>query len=211
MALAYIPSPSTGVLHLGPVPLRAYAFCIVGVIVATIVGQRRWTARVGKDGEIAEIAAVVVPAGIVGARIYHVITSPTQYLNDPVSALFIWRGGLGIWGVWPPASSPAGSPVAAAAWMSGCWPTPSRPRCRSRKESEGWATTSTLSSSDARPGCRGASPLTRETPTPSPAPSPTTPRSSTRCCGTSASSASSSGQNVAALGRGRAFALCVMA
>lgn len=99
MALAYIPSPPTGVVHLGPVPLRAYAFCIIaGVIVATLVGQRRWRARGGKEGEIAELASIVVPFGLLGARAYHVMTSPAQYLNDPVSALYVWHGGLGIWG-----------------------------------------------------------------------------------------------------------------
>jgi prolipoprotein diacylglyceryl transferase len=97
--LTYIPSPPTGVIHLGPVPLRAYALCIIaGVVTATIVGQRRWSARGGQRGQIADLAAVVVPFGLIGARLYHVITSPTLYLKHPIEALYIWQGGLGIWG-----------------------------------------------------------------------------------------------------------------
>src|SRR5690606_41336590 len=48
MELAYIPSPSSGVLYLGPVPLRGYAFCIIiGVFVAVWLGNKRWVARGG--------------------------------------------------------------------------------------------------------------------------------------------------------------------
>jgi prolipoprotein diacylglyceryl transferase len=97
--LASIPSPSSGVIHLGPVPLRAYAACILlGVLVAVWFGERRWVARGGEKGVVADVAATAVPAGLVGARIYHVITSPDAYLKDPVEALYIWHGGLGIWG-----------------------------------------------------------------------------------------------------------------
>ena len=94
---AYLPSPSTGVLHLGPFPLRAYAVCIiVGVVVACWLGDRRWVARGGVKGTVWDVAGLAVPGGIIGARIYHVITSPAQYQAHPVQALFIWRGGLGI-------------------------------------------------------------------------------------------------------------------
>jgi prolipoprotein diacylglyceryl transferase len=97
--LAFLPSPATGVVHLGPLPLRAYAlFIILGVAAAVVIGQRRWTARGGAAGEIADLAAVAVPAGIVGARIYHVVTSPAKYLKDPIEVLYVWHGGLGIWG-----------------------------------------------------------------------------------------------------------------
>jgi prolipoprotein diacylglyceryl transferase len=97
--LASIPSPSSGVLHLGPVPLRAYAACIlVGVIAAVLIGDRRWVSRGGEKGVVADVAATAVPAGLVGARIYHVITTPDEYLKHPLDALYIWHGGLGIWG-----------------------------------------------------------------------------------------------------------------
>jgi prolipoprotein diacylglyceryl transferase len=99
VSLASIPSPSTGVIHLGPLPLRAYAACILlGVLAAVWIGERRWVARGGQRGLVADVAATAVPAGLVGARIYHVITSPDAYLKNPIEALYIWHGGLGIWG-----------------------------------------------------------------------------------------------------------------
>ena len=100
--LASFPSPSQGVWNLGPLPLRAYAlFILVGIGVAIWLGDRRWVARGGRPGDVMEIATWMVPFGIVGGRIYHVVTSPQAYFGeggDPVKALFIWEGGLGIWG-----------------------------------------------------------------------------------------------------------------
>ena len=96
-ALAYLPSPSQGVWHLGPVPLRAYALAIItGVVLAVVIGERRWVARGGTRGVVTDVATVAVPFGIIGARVYHVVTSPAPYLDDPVSALYVWQGGLGI-------------------------------------------------------------------------------------------------------------------
>jgi prolipoprotein diacylglyceryl transferase len=100
--LASIPSPSRGVWHLAGVPIRAYAICIIiGVIVAAVVADRRWRARGGKEGTIADAATAAVPLGLIGARLYHVITTPEPYWGKnghPVDALKIWQGGLGIWG-----------------------------------------------------------------------------------------------------------------
>ncbi|GGR01243.1 prolipoprotein diacylglyceryl transferase [Streptomyces netropsis] len=102
MDIAYIPSPSTGVIHLGPVPLRGYAFCIIiGVFVAVWLGNRRWIARGGRTGTVADIAVWAVPFGLVGGRLYHVITDYELYFGegrDWVNAFKIWEGGLGIWG-----------------------------------------------------------------------------------------------------------------
>ncbi|MGA4982605.1 prolipoprotein diacylglyceryl transferase [Streptomyces cellulosae] len=102
MELAYIPSPSSGVLYLGPVPLRGYAFCIIiGVFVAVWLGNKRWIARGGRAGTVADIAVWAVPFGLVGGRLYHVITDYQLYFSegrDPVDAFKIWEGGLGIWG-----------------------------------------------------------------------------------------------------------------
>jgi prolipoprotein diacylglyceryl transferase len=97
-----IPSPSQGVWHLGPLPIRAYAFAIIlGVIAAVWTGERRWVARGGTHGQIGDIALWAVPAGLVGARLWHVATDHDLYFGkggDPVGALEIWHGGLGIWG-----------------------------------------------------------------------------------------------------------------
>ena len=102
MELAYIPSPSRGVIHLGPIPLRGYAFCIIiGVFVAVWLGNKRWIARGGRAGTVADIAVWAVPFGLVGGRLYHVITDYELYFSegrDWVDAFKIWEGGLGIWG-----------------------------------------------------------------------------------------------------------------
>ncbi|GAA1083759.1 prolipoprotein diacylglyceryl transferase [Kitasatospora arboriphila] len=102
MDLAYIPSPSRGVLYLGPVPLRAYAFCIIiGVVVAVWLGSKRWVARGGAKHTVGDIAVWAVPFGLVGGRLYHVITDHQLYFGDgknPWNAFKIWEGGLGIWG-----------------------------------------------------------------------------------------------------------------
>jgi len=97
-----IPSPSQGVWHLGPLPVRAYALAIIlGVVAAVWVGDRRWVARGGRQGEVGDIALWAVPAGLIGARLYHVATDHDLYFGpgkSPVAALEIWHGGLGIWG-----------------------------------------------------------------------------------------------------------------
>ncbi|MGV9555982.1 prolipoprotein diacylglyceryl transferase [Streptomyces sp. NPDC003522] len=102
MELAYIPSPSRGVIHLGPIPLRGYAFCIIiGVFVAVWLGNKRWIARGGRAGTVADIAVWAVPFGLIGGRLYHVITDYELYFSegrDWVDAFKIWEGGLGIWG-----------------------------------------------------------------------------------------------------------------
>ncbi|WP_312884505.1 prolipoprotein diacylglyceryl transferase [Nocardia barduliensis] len=100
--LAYIPSPARGVWQLGPFPLRAYALCIIlGIIVAIWWGERRWRARGGKPGAILDVAMFAVPFGLVGGRLYHVATDWQKYFGadgNPVDALKIYQGGLGIWG-----------------------------------------------------------------------------------------------------------------
>jgi prolipoprotein diacylglyceryl transferase len=97
-----IPSPSDGVWNLGFFPVRGYAVAIiVGIALAMWIGDRRWRARGGDPGVVVDVAVWAVPFGIIGGRIYHVITSPAAYFGeggDPVDALRIWEGGLGIWG-----------------------------------------------------------------------------------------------------------------
>ncbi|HET7277391.1 MAG TPA: prolipoprotein diacylglyceryl transferase [Dermatophilaceae bacterium] len=97
-----IPSPTVGVIHLGPLPLRAYALCILaGIVLAVWIAQRRMEDRGGRPGLALDISVYAVPLGILGGRIYHVITSPQAYFGEggsPIRALYIWQGGLGIWG-----------------------------------------------------------------------------------------------------------------
>lgn len=98
----FIPSPDHGVWYLGPLPIRGYALSIIaGIIAAIWLGERRWIARGGRPGEVSDIAVWAVPFGIVGGRLYHVLTDNERYFGpgtDPITALYIWRGGLGIWG-----------------------------------------------------------------------------------------------------------------
>lgn len=101
--LTSIPSPETGVWNLGPIPLRAYALLIiVGIVVAVWLGNKRYVARGGAPGAIVDIAIWAVPFGIVGGRVYHVVTDWQLYFGPNGSgfggAIRIWDGGLGIWG-----------------------------------------------------------------------------------------------------------------
>jgi prolipoprotein diacylglyceryl transferase len=97
-----IPSPNDGVWNLGPLPIRAYALCIIlGIVAAIWIGERRWVARGGRPGEVSDLALWAVPFGLVGGRLYHVVTDWHLYFGEdrnPVAALYVWRGGLGIWG-----------------------------------------------------------------------------------------------------------------
>lgn len=102
MNLANIPSPPQGVWNVGPIPIRAYALCIVaGILVAMWMTLRRYRAMGGNPDTVWDAAIVVIPAGIIGGRLYHVITDYDKYFCaecNPVDALKITNGGLGIWG-----------------------------------------------------------------------------------------------------------------
>ncbi|HET6259138.1 MAG TPA: prolipoprotein diacylglyceryl transferase family protein, partial [Pseudonocardia sp.] len=82
---------------LGPIPIRAYAICIiVGIIVAVMWSERRFVARGGQPGTVTDVAVFAVPFGLVGGRLYHVATDWETYFGpggDPVGALKIWNGG----------------------------------------------------------------------------------------------------------------------
>jgi prolipoprotein diacylglyceryl transferase len=98
-----IPSPQQSVWHLGPLPVRAYALCILlGIFVAMWVTDRRWRARGGRAGLVYDVAMWAVPFGILGGRLYHLATDWRSYFGPNGSgltgAVAIWEGGLGIWG-----------------------------------------------------------------------------------------------------------------
>jgi prolipoprotein diacylglyceryl transferase len=102
VTIAAIPSPATSVWHVFGLPVRAYAICIVlGIVASLLIMERRLRARGVAPWASLDIAVWAVPFGIVGARLYHLISSPQAYFGsggDPVRALYIWEGGLGIWG-----------------------------------------------------------------------------------------------------------------
>ncbi len=97
-----IPSPPQGEWYLGPLPLRAYALAIgIGIVVAWWILDRRYTAKGGPKEVSLDVAVWMVLFGIVGARLYHVISSPAAYFGehgDPTRIIAVWEGGLGIWG-----------------------------------------------------------------------------------------------------------------
>jgi prolipoprotein diacylglyceryl transferase len=112
MPVGYLPSPSRGEWHLGAIPVRAYALCIVlGVIVAVWVANRRYVNAGGRDGVIIDVATWAVPLGLIGARVYSVLTDYQLYFGgrrDWVEVFQVWDGGLGI-------------PGAIAFGLAGAW------------------------------------------------------------------------------------------
>lgn len=97
--IATIPSPSTGTIDIGPLTIHMYGITLLVAIVAAIglVGIR-WTRRGGDWDLVLRAAVWGVAAGIVGARLYHVITSHDQLPDHWWGPFAVWEGGLGIWG-----------------------------------------------------------------------------------------------------------------
>lgn len=97
-----IPSPSFSQFSIGPVTIHIYALCLLtGIVVAYLIGQRRYRGRGGSDEDFESVAIWAVICGIIGARIYHVITDHELYFGPGRTwyhAFYIWQGGLGIWG-----------------------------------------------------------------------------------------------------------------
>ena len=98
-----IPTPSTSLLEVGPFTFHFYALCIItGVAVAIWLGDKRLRSiNPEYRSLVSEVALIAVPSGIIGGRLYHVITSPDAYFGEggvPLNAIKIWEGGLGIWG-----------------------------------------------------------------------------------------------------------------
>jgi len=100
MPVAFLPSPSRSLWHIGPIPVRAYPICVVlGIIVGLWIASRRYREVGGKPGLILDIATVAIPVGLLGARLYSVLTDTGYYFGhgrDWVNVFRIWDGGLGI-------------------------------------------------------------------------------------------------------------------
>lgn len=95
--LASIPSPETNEIVVGPLHLRAYGLMIaLGVIAAVELARRRWRARGHDPDEISGMALWAVPAGLIGARLYHVMTDWQRFEGRWIDAVKVWEGGLGI-------------------------------------------------------------------------------------------------------------------
>ena len=98
--LAAIPSPSDGVLHLGGLSLHVYGIVLaLAVVVAIRVTMVRVERRGGPPGAVLDGAVAVVVCGVIGARLYHVVTDYQRFTHGRwLDAFAIWKGGLSIWG-----------------------------------------------------------------------------------------------------------------
>jgi prolipoprotein diacylglyceryl transferase len=94
-----IPSPSSNGLYVGPLFAHYYGLCYaVGILAAIGVTRQLWRAQGAEPGLVHEVALVAVPAGILGARLYHDVTSWETVTRSWWGWLAVWQGGLGIWG-----------------------------------------------------------------------------------------------------------------
>ena len=96
--LASIPSPSSGELSLFGFSIHAYGLMIALGVVAGVwlAGRRMEAAGVGTRDDMSSIAMWAVGAGIIGARLYYVVTDKSQPWKEPGRWLKVWEGGLGI-------------------------------------------------------------------------------------------------------------------
>jgi prolipoprotein diacylglyceryl transferase len=95
----YIPSPSSNGFHIGPLFFHAYGIMYVFAVAAAIaVARRRWRRAGGDPDLVYEVAKWGFPAGLIGGRIYFLITTPSQVPDHWWGPFAIWTGGLGIWG-----------------------------------------------------------------------------------------------------------------
>jgi prolipoprotein diacylglyceryl transferase len=98
-AVGFIPSPPWRSVDLGPVPLNFYGLCLaLGVIAAWRIAEIRWERKGGDPRVVGDIGIVVVIAGVIGARVYHLFTGYDWERGGIVGTLKIWEGGLSIWG-----------------------------------------------------------------------------------------------------------------
>jgi prolipoprotein diacylglyceryl transferase len=97
--LASIPSPGESTVELGPISIHFYGLTLLVAIAAAVaITGIRWTRRGGDWDLIFRVAVWGVAAGIVGARLYHVITSWNELPDEWWGPFAIWKGGLGVWG-----------------------------------------------------------------------------------------------------------------
>lgn len=100
MLPGFIPSPHTGVVHLGPLQLHMYGLTLLVAILAAVwLTGRRFVAQGGEWDLVTRVAVWGVGLGVVGARFYHDITSWSEVPRPKWQGIFeVWKGGLGVWG-----------------------------------------------------------------------------------------------------------------
>jgi len=97
----FIPSPSISSFQIGPLTIHIYALCLItGIVAAWILGNRRWQARGGNEESFETILLWAIPIGVIGARIYHVLTHLGDYFGPTAVGHWwaIWEGGIAIYG-----------------------------------------------------------------------------------------------------------------
>lgn len=97
----FIPSPSISSFQIGPLTIHIYALCLItGIVAAWILGNRRWQARGGTEESFETILLWAIPIGVIGARIYHVLTHLGDYFGPTAVGHWwaIWEGGIAIYG-----------------------------------------------------------------------------------------------------------------
>ncbi len=97
------PTPSTSAVELGPFTIHFYALCIIaGIAIAIWLGNKRFVASFPQAQHVvSDVALLAVPSGVLGGRLYHVVTTPELYFGssgEVIDIFKIWKGGLGIWG-----------------------------------------------------------------------------------------------------------------
>jgi prolipoprotein diacylglyceryl transferase len=99
LPLSFIPSPPINGFHLGPLNIHFYGLMyVVAIALAIYITRRRWAALGGNPDLVWDIAIWVVPAGIIGGRIYFDLTTPADIPHHWWGPLAVWSGGLGVWG-----------------------------------------------------------------------------------------------------------------
>ena len=99
LPLLSIPSPESSTIELGPLSIHFYGLTLlVAIAAAVVITGIRWTRRGGDWDLIFRVAVWGVASGIVGARLYHVVTSWDELPDEWWGPFAIWKGGLGVWG-----------------------------------------------------------------------------------------------------------------
>ena len=102
MNLASIPSPTFSEFHIGPLTIHMYAICIlIGICLAVWILTTRWKRYGGTFDQVLDTTLVAVPSGLIGARLYHCITTPSAYFpptGNLINIVKVWEGGMAIFG-----------------------------------------------------------------------------------------------------------------
>ncbi|HEX6254613.1 MAG TPA: prolipoprotein diacylglyceryl transferase [Euzebyales bacterium] len=99
MILATIPPPPGQLIEIGPLTIHYYGVLIgIGVLLAIVLGRRRWAALGGDPDQVDRVGFIAVLAGLLGGRMGYVITHSGDFAERPWAVLYLWEGGLALFG-----------------------------------------------------------------------------------------------------------------